>query len=136
CEINKVMSLCNQIVRNPVDSSINTIYNVFLNVAQDRVEGIDLEVGYQIETDFFNDQTETLNFRALAGYIIKRSDTPLGGVPFDVAGQLGTPDLTGNATLTYNLEPYGIQLQQRYIAHTTRNLRWTEGRDVDLNGVS
>lgn len=136
CEINGVQSLCGQIGRNPADSSINVIYNTFLNVDQAKVEGVDMEVAWSYEPNFFADETESLTLRALAGYIIERSDTPLGGTPFDIAGQLGTPDLTANATLAYNLGPYGIQLQQRYIAHTIRNIRWVEGRDVDLNGVS
>jgi outer membrane receptor protein involved in Fe transport len=59
----------------------------------------------------------------------------LGGVPFDISGQLGTPDLTGTATLRYNIGAYNIQLQQRYTAGTIRNMRWVEGVDVDINTV-
>jgi len=136
CELNGVQSLCQQIVRSPIDGSIATIYNVFLNVAQAKVEGVDFEAVYRMEPDFFANQRETLSLRALAGYLIERSDTPLGGQPFDIAGQLNTPDLTANLTLGYELGPYGIQLQQRYIADTIRNVRWVEGVDVDDNTVA
>jgi len=135
CELNGVQSLCNQIVRNPGDGSIETIYNVFLNVDRANVEGVDMELAYRTEPNLFGDRSESLSLRFLGGYLIERSDTPLGGTPWDVAGQLGTPDFTANATLTYNIDNFGVQLQQRYIADTIRNLRWTEGVDVDDNTI-
>ncbi|MES2625355.1 MAG: TonB-dependent receptor [Pseudomonadota bacterium] len=135
CEINKVQELCAQIERKTDDKSISTIYNVFLNVAQAKVEGVDTEIAYRMEPDFVGDYAEAIDFRLLAGYVIERSDTPLGGVPFDIAGQLATPDLTGTATLRYDIGAWNVQLQQRYTADTIRNMRWVEGVDVDINTV-
>ncbi|HWK53790.1 MAG TPA: hypothetical protein VNR18_05425 [Hyphomicrobiales bacterium] len=68
--------------------------------------------------------------------MIERSNTPLDGLPLDIAGSLGSPDLTANLTANYRLGDYGIQLQQRYIADTLININWVEGRDVDKNRVS
>ncbi|MDR2212787.1 MAG: TonB-dependent receptor, partial [Pseudomonadales bacterium] len=136
CEINNVQSLCAQIDRDPVTGFIGTVKNVFLNVARAKVEGVDLEASYRADVDFFAAQSESLSVRALVGYVKERSDTPLGGVPFDVSGALGTPDLTANLTVTYRLGAYSVQLQQRFIDETLRNAQWREGIDVDDNTVS
>src|SRR5690606_1488812 len=78
-------------------------------------------------------QLETFNLRGFAGYIQERSNTPLGGTPFNVAGSLGTPDVTANVSATYGIGPYSIQLQQRHIDAVKLNANWVEGVDVDDN---
>src|SRR5690606_16530309 len=106
CEINGVAALCAQFERDPATGFIGRVFNTYLNVAQAKVEGIDFEVAYAMEPDFFANELETLNFRMLGGYIKERSDTPLGGTPLDQSGWLATPDLTAIATLTYGLGNY------------------------------
>src|SRR5690606_3702797 len=101
CELNGVQELCQQILRNPQTGEIGRILDTFLNVAQAKVEGIDTEIVYNIEPDFLDASFETFSLRALAGYIMERSDTPFGGEPFDVAGSRGTPALTGVLSATY-----------------------------------
>jgi iron complex outermembrane receptor protein len=135
CEINKVTALCGQFDRDPTTGFIGRIWNVFLNVAQAKVEGLDFEAVYQFEPNFFGNEVENLSFRALAGYLKERSDTPLGGSPFDVSGTGSTPDLTANITATYSVGPYSMQLQGRYIADVLMNGRWVEGKDVDDNTI-
>jgi outer membrane receptor protein involved in Fe transport len=134
-------ALCAQFERDPNTGFIGRVFNTFLNVAQAKVEGIDFEVAYSMEPDFFSDEMETLNLRMLGGYIKERSDTPLGGEPLDQAGWMSTPDLTSVATLTYGVGPYSVQLQQRYIAdtlnkNTTTSSSWVEGIDVDTLRIS
>jgi hypothetical protein len=129
-------SLCGQIVRDPDTGVINTIYDYYLNVDRSRVEGIDLEANFIARPDFFARRNETLNLRLLAGYLIDRSDTPLGGYSVNTAGSLETPDLTAVATARYGVGRYGISLQQRYVADTIRDIDWVEGIDVDDNTVS
>jgi outer membrane receptor protein involved in Fe transport len=141
CENNGVASLCAKFERDPGTGFIGRVFNTYLNVAQSKVEGVDFEARYAIEPDFFSGQSETLNLRALGGYIIERSDTALGGQPLDQSGWVGTPDLTAVATLTYGLGNYSVQLQQRYIAPTeNRNTGassgWVIGRDIDTLDIS
>lgn len=114
---------------------IARIFDVFLNVAQARVRGIDYEVIYNMEPDLFSGEAETLTFRGLAGYVAERSDIPFGAPQFDISGWLGNPDLNGIGTVNYSVGPYSVQLQQRYIASVGRNRLWVEGRDVDINKV-
>jgi len=141
CELQGNTALCAQFERDPTTGFIGRVFNTFLNVAQSKVEGVDLEVSYSMEPNFFDSEAETLTFRGLGGYIIERSDTPLGGRALDQAGWLGTPDLTAIMTLTYGIGPYSVQLQQRHIAATeNRNTgassSWVIGRDVDTLDIA
>ena len=141
CEINKVASLCAQFERDPTTGFIGRVFNTFLNVSQARVEGVDFETSYSMEPNFFGSEAENLNFRLLGGYVLERSDTPLGGQPLDQSGWLATPDLTLVASLTYGLGPYSVMLQQRYIADTLNkntgaSSSWVVGRDVDTLRIS
>ena len=135
CFKNNVQSLCSQIILDPTSGDVNRIYNTFLNVAQARVRGVDYEVAYRMEPNFFGSQDESLTVRALAGYVAERSDTPLGGRPLDVSGGLGTPELTGVFTTNYNIGPFSMSLQARYRNESIINTIWTEGVDVDDNTV-
>ena len=137
CELRGNTALCAKFERDPASGFIGRVFNTFLNVAQARVNGVDLEVAYRMEPNFFGNETESLSFRGLAGYIIERSDTPLGGTPTDQSGRLGTPDLTAVFTMTYGVGPYTVQMQQRYIADSLNgNLAWVEGRDIDTMRVA
>src|SRR5690606_4312765 len=135
CELNGVQELCQQILRNPQTGEIGRILDTFLNVAQAKVEGIDTEIVYNIEPDFLDASFETFSLRALAGYIMERSDPLFGGEPFDVAGSRGTPALTCVLSATYGVGPLSFQLQARYIDSVKYNARWVEGVDVDDNTI-
>lgn len=115
---------------------VTLIRNGYVNVNQARVRGVDVEASYRLEPDFFGSMDESLTFRALAGFVKERSDTPLGGTPLDVSGGLGSPDRNANATLSYSVGPYSVRLQQRYVGSTLRDVRWVEGVDVDDNTVA
>ncbi|HWK55125.1 MAG TPA: TonB-dependent receptor, partial [Hyphomicrobiales bacterium] len=90
CEAGNAL-LCAKIERDPTTGFIGRVFNTYLNVAQAKVEGVDFEIAYAMEPNFFGDQLETLNMRMLGGYIMERSDTPQGGTPLDQAGWLATP---------------------------------------------
>ncbi|MGP1666703.1 MAG: hypothetical protein ACTS5I_12480 [Rhodanobacter sp.] len=89
-----------------------------------------------MEPDFFSGEQETLSVRALAGYIIERADTPLGGTPLDVSGGFNTPKWTANVTTNYSIGPLALQLQMRHIDASIVNTTWTEGVEVDDNTVA
>jgi outer membrane receptor protein involved in Fe transport len=128
-------TFCSSIDRD-ANGVVTLIRNGYINVNAARVRGVDVESSYRTDLDFFADREESLTIRLLAGYIKERSDTPLGGSTLDVSGELGTPDLTANATLSYSVGDYSIRLQQRFIDDTIRDIDWVEGVDVDDNTVS
>ncbi len=115
--------------------SITRVFNYFLNVASAKVEGIDTEVSYRMEPDFFSNEFESLTFRGLAGYVKERSNiaTP-GAVPVKQSGGTGTPEFTALLTSTYSLGPWSVMLQGRYIDATTLSAGaalWIAGVDAD-----
>lgn len=135
CYFNNAQDFCQLITRDDT-GLIVMIINGALNVDQERAEGIDVEASYRMEPDFFADESESLSLRLLAGHIIERARTPLNGTPTPLSGAVGSPEVTANATLGYNVGPYGIQFQQRFIDNTKVNINWVEGRDVDDNTVA
>jgi iron complex outermembrane recepter protein len=137
CESGVAASLCSLIERDPASGFIGRIFNVPLNVAQARVNGIDYELGYRKEVNFFSDQNESVNVRFLGGFVRERANIPYGATSgLNTSGTIGTPDFTGNITGTYNIGPYSVQLQQRYIPRAIINANWQVGRDVDKNDIS
>ncbi len=118
---------------------IGRVFNYYLNVAQSYVEGVDLEVSYSMEPNFFNSEVESFRIRALAGYILTRSNTPLGGNPTESQGGVGTPEITANVTMNYGIGPFSMQMQGRYIDSTllsTRADRSEAALYVDRNKVA
>jgi iron complex outermembrane receptor protein len=132
CRGNANSALCSGIVFN-AQNQVVRIYDVYQNVAGARVRGVDTEVAYRLEPDFFAGESESFTIRALAGFVGERSNTAAGGTPVDVSGGLGTPELTGLLTLGYNVGAWGFTMQGRYRDEALINTTWTEGVEVDDN---
>lgn len=127
--------LCAQLVTD--QGAIGRIFDVFLNVAKARVKGVDFELTYNMEPNFFDNQLETFTFRALAGYVKERSDTQFGSTtPTELQGSRGNPELNSILTANYGIGAWNVQLQQRYIDSVTLNRNWVEGVNVDDNTIS
>jgi iron complex outermembrane recepter protein len=136
CHRDKITEFCSLVRRDSETKLIVMVENGYVNVAKARVEGVDVEASWRVEPNFFSNETESLSLRLLGGFTLERSDTPLGGVPRDIAGGLDSPDLTMVGTVNYKIGSYGIQLQQRYISDSLLNVDWVEGIHVDDNTVS
>lgn len=132
CRANAASPLCEFVVFNPQNQVVR-IYDTYQNVAGARVRGVDYELAYRMEPDFFASESESFSIRALAGYVAERSNTAAGGTPLDISGGLGTPELTGLLTVGYNLGPWGLTMQGRYRDEALINTTWTEGVEVDDN---
>jgi iron complex outermembrane recepter protein len=117
--------LCALITRAP-SGVVTGVRNVFLNIDQAKVRGIDYELLYSAEPNLFGDQAETLNFRLLAGRLLEDSTTVTGGTTTDLAGQFNQPDFTAIASARYQIGDFGINLQQRYIADSVMNVNWLQ----------
>src|SRR5690606_15406415 len=87
---------CDNIIKDPVTGDLSTIFRRFFNQAQAQVEGIDLEVAYRMEPNFFDDEDESLSVRLLGGYMLARKDISASGVVTDLTSVYTTPDLTAN----------------------------------------
>jgi iron complex outermembrane receptor protein len=127
----------------PGVNQVTRVFNYYLNVASAKVEGIDTEVSYRMEPDFFSNEFESLTFRGLAGYVLERSNVATPGAPaIDQVGAAavgaapGTPEFTALLTSTYSLGPWSLMLQGRYIDSmvllTGQNTAlWIAGVDAD-----
>lgn len=128
-------TLCGQLRQD--GTQIGRIFNVFLNVAQARVKGVDVELTYNMEPNFFDNQVESFSIRALGGYVQERSDTPFGATtPTHLEGFRGNPEVNAILTGSYGIGDWNIQLVQRYADGVILNRAWTEGVHVDDNTIA
>lgn len=128
-----VANLCDLVERDPQTGRVNRVRNVFQNINAAVVSGVDAELAYTLEPNFFADELETLTIRALAGYMSENSQTNLGGVKLEQAGGPGRPEWTTTITGTYTLGPYSLMLRGRFYDSVLLNNMWVEGVDVDDN---
>jgi len=128
--------LCQYIFRD-ASGQIGRVLNVNLNVAAALTSGVDVEMRYDFEPDFFSSETEQMGLRLFAGYLGENSvqATP-GAINRDDVGSLASPEWTATATFRYNVGNWGMNLIGRYFDDTLINVLWVEGRDVDRNKIS
>jgi outer membrane receptor protein involved in Fe transport len=138
CFNSKSPEVCALIARDPTTNVVTQVQDVFLNVAAARARGVDLELTYRKEVNFFDEFDETISLRGLAGRTFERSDTAPNAQPLDKSGFLGMPDLTANVTGTYTIGSYSAQLQAQYVDSVFRDSTgvWVQGIQVDDNHVA
>jgi iron complex outermembrane recepter protein len=115
--------------------SVVKVFNPQLNLAKARVEGVDAEISYRIEPDFFGGQVESLNVRAIASNLEERSTTSANGTYSDLSDGTLYPRYTGTVSADYGIGPWSMQWQQRFISEmkTVTTPAWIEGVDIDDN---
>ncbi len=111
------------------------VFNPQLNLAQAQVRGIDFETSYRMEPDFFSSEAESLSVRAIVGQLKEKSTTSFSGTFNDQVGSTIYPDYTGSIMANYNVGPWGVQLQQRFLSEAEINTAWEEGVDIDDNTI-
>ena len=127
-------SMCSNLSFNTA-GDISGILNPYLNLSNATVEGVDVELGYRFEPDFFGNAFESFSVRALGGYLAEKTETPAGGTKIDSVGGRAYPEWTGNVSLNYAVGPWSLQWQQRFIDEVKLVTTWVEGVDVDDNTV-
>lgn len=135
--------ICKYIVRG-ADGFISTIYNLFINTAQARARGEDLELSYRRGITLFGGG-EHFAARLLATNMRELSTTQVGAAKVDRAGQTGpggsggtvsgVPDWQGTLTLQYDHDAFTAAVEERYINHGTYDSTWHQGVDIDDNHV-
>ena len=126
--------LCDYVIRN--DQGVLTrVFSPYLNLDAARARGVDWEVVYSPEVDFLARHNESLSVRALGGRLLERSNTVAGSQPSEFAGSRGYPDKTANVTLSYNIDRWTMQIQERYVEEVLLNRLWVEGVQIDHNTI-
>lgn len=124
-------SFCNQLVQDPVTGQILRVDNLFINLEQASVRGIDLETRYRLQAG----SRHSFDFRFLTSYLQENSmSTPLG-TKIERAGEGTFPEWTGTAVVSYANGPFTTSLTARYIGSAQLDLDWVEGVDVDRNRI-
>lgn len=137
---------CSLVKRDSVTNQVQQILNVQTNSGGAQTRGVDLEIQYNAEPNFFASQEENFTMRTIVGYLSERSTTTAAGIYTNFVKRISTPEYTGLATFTYNIADYGIVLTSTYYDSTLSNgnnealtgptSNWVEGRDVDDNTVA
>ncbi len=125
--------LCAQITRDPVTNIILGVRNVFLNINEVAVSGVDVEAVWNKQ---FDRNERSFNFRALGSWLEENSVTNLGAPKQDRVGETGNltlPDFQLTASATFRQGPFSTYLQGRYISD---GLRRYNGNRPDLGGVT
>jgi len=125
--------LCNQIVRNAGTGLIERVDDRQVNAAAGVTGGVDIELRYDMEADFFASQNENLRLRLFANHMLENSVTTT--VYRDDVGSLTSPEWNATATLGYDIGNWGINWVTRYYDSTNYTLgfgvHWRSGFEVD-----
>jgi outer membrane receptor protein involved in Fe transport len=143
CFLEKAQEFCDLIT---LDSGIATptatgsfvlIGDVFVNVAQAAVRGVDFETSYRSDVNLFGGE-ESINVRMFASWLLERSETSSTGARTDFAGQTGATqgsqvyqpyaDFKATAGLTYRNGGLSTLLQVRYTGAGYQDVCGVQGR--------
>jgi outer membrane receptor protein involved in Fe transport len=131
-------ALCALITRNPASNNqIDQINNTFLNVAQSRSNGIDMEASYRHPVEWFGGG-ESVAMRLFATFTDELSITNVGVPKRDRVGQTGAgggaPRWQANLALNYARGPLSLVAQERFIGRGVYDATYTAA-DIDDNTI-
>ena len=140
--------LCALVTRDPITDMLYLVGNVYINIDQEKVSGIDLETTYHRDVDWvdwFGDAAETLDFRFFGTWLGERSEALAGAAKIDRAGQTGIqqsdglayayPEFKWTANASYTNGPFTAFLQERFIGSGKSENALVEGVNIDNNSV-
>jgi outer membrane receptor protein involved in Fe transport len=114
---------------------IRQIFNVFINIAETKTSGVDIEASYRRDMRIFGGD-ESIGIRFFANYLDEVSSQFVGVVPLNEAGELAYPKWLATGSFTYTNGPFRFNWQTRYRDATIREMLWTEGIDIEDNSVA
>ena len=124
-------TLCQYVHRDPINSQITRVDNLFINLQRQLIEGTDLELSYA-----FGD----FNLRTFVTRLMENSIQNPGGPIDDRAGDIGgasagLPELKVTASLSWSPGPLSLFVQQRYIDGGKLDRTLVQGIDIDNNTI-
>ena len=136
CYIQKAEDLCKLIVRSKVGTPyISQIFNLFINVAQTKTSGADIEASYKRAVTLFGGSGEAISFRIFGNYLEKVSSAFVGETVINRRGEANFSKWLGTASLGYSNGDFKANIQTRYIGDSVRDRTWREGIDIADNSV-
>ncbi len=122
-------SACARITRDAGTNNIILVGDQFVNIDQEVASGIDLEVSYSTDVEWFGGGDEYFSIRSFISHLRERSETSGDAPTIDRAGQTGIesstfqayalPDYKFTTQLNYQYGNFDVFLQGRYISSGT-----------------
>lgn len=141
CLVANDPTLCS-LVTLASDGTPLIVGDLFINVNQNRVRGLDVETSYTRPVRILGGDQEMVNLRVFASWLFENSQTLGSGLKTDRAGQTGIqqsdgapyglPKFKATGNLTYANDGFSVFLQGRYIGSGKQENRLG---DVPLNHV-
>lgn len=133
-------SLCKYVERDPTTQVIGRVLDVYLNIANTTVRGLDYEVQYTAKPNLFASLPESLVIRGFANRLLERTNqaSSTGLVNNFASGFTGGvlyPDLKANLSITYTLDKWSVSLTQEYISKAKINTTFIDKADWDAGRV-
>jgi hypothetical protein len=121
------------------------IGDIFINVDQAKISGVDMELAYQRDVNLFGGSEESVNARLFGTWLDENSETLAGTNKIDRAGQTGIqqsdgiayalPEFKLTSNLSYGYGPFTAFVQGRYIGSGTTENSLVEGVNIESNDV-
>jgi outer membrane receptor protein involved in Fe transport len=128
-------SLCQYVLRDPLTNQIIRVDNLFINLANQRISGTDIEMNYF--TDVGDGGTLGLRFFATR---LKENSIQNPGAPRDdrvgqLAGGFSLPEYKFTTNVTYSTGPFSLFVQGRWIDSGILDRFRVDGVTIDDNTV-
>lgn len=114
-------TLCPYVIRrdNLPNGVIDRVENIFINLANQKISGVDLETTYARSLELFGGGPEAFTWRLFATFLDENSIQNRGAVRDERAGQVGAPfslpEYRVTTSVNYRNGPVGVFLQGRWI---------------------
>ncbi|HXR53229.1 MAG TPA: TonB-dependent receptor, partial [Steroidobacteraceae bacterium] len=134
-------SLCQYVHRsgNPVNGPIYQIDSLFINLNEQKIEGVDIELSYSHPLNLFGGGAENVTLRTFGTRLLHNiNQAPAPSLPDEQVGQvagLGLPKWKATGILQYNNGALSTALVGRYIGYGILDRTLRES-DVAIAGVS
>ncbi|HUQ53452.1 MAG TPA: TonB-dependent receptor [Gammaproteobacteria bacterium] len=137
CYLQGAQEICALISRNDTGTPfIRQILNVFINIAETKTSGVDLETSWRKDMRIFGGGDEEVSVRFFANYLDEVSSQFVGVAALNEAGEIGNPQWLATGTFAYTNGPFRFSWQTRYRDATIREVLWRQGIEIEDNSVS
>jgi outer membrane receptor protein involved in Fe transport len=143
-----VTALCSLVTRDPVTQQLILVGNIYVNINEAVVRGIDVEADYHHDVHIFGGGDESVGVRFFGSWLLENSQTlqtVTGPTKTDRAGQVGIqqtdgigyslPTFKATGNVTYSKGPFSAFLQGRFISSGTFENALVVGKDIESNHV-
>jgi outer membrane receptor protein involved in Fe transport len=138
-------ALCSLVTRDPTTQLPILVGNVYVNINEQMVRGIDFEADYTKSIHLFGNAPETIAARFLGSWLLEYSQQLNGAAKIDRAGQVGIQQSDGvpyalprfkfTASVSYTNGPMTAYVQGRFISSGTFENAAVAGTTIESNYV-